>query len=89
VVNTRAVLPSVEAWASGGVRTGLHAAKLFALGADRVGYAQPALKAALEGAVALDAWMALQEYELKVALFCTGSRTIGELRAQEGVWSKE
>ncbi len=67
-------------WASGGVRSGLDAAKLLALGADRVGYAQPALSAALESEQALLHWMALQEFELKVALFCTGSRTLGELR---------
>lgn len=80
VVNTRAVLPSVEAWASGGVRTGLDAAKLIALGARRVGFARPALEAALEGPESLRTWMELREFELKVALFCTGCRTPEELR---------
>ena len=74
-------------WASGGVRSGLDSAKLIALGAQRVGYAQPALQAALAGEEALSAWMEQQEFELRVALFCTGSATPADLRKKEGVWS--
>lgn len=73
-------LPRLELWASGGVRSGLDAAKLIALGAHRVGYAQPALAAALQGDEALERWMAQREYELRVALFCTGCATPAELR---------
>jgi isopentenyl-diphosphate delta-isomerase len=76
---------TIEVWASGGVRSGLDAAKLIALGADRVGYAKPALEAALAGEKALDHWMELQEFELKTALFCTGCRTPEALR-KEGKW---
>lgn len=78
-------ISSIEVWASGGVRSGLDAAKLIALGADRVGYAKPALEAALAGEKALDQWMELQEFELKTALFCTGCRTPEALR-KEGKW---
>lgn len=73
-------------WASGGVRSGLDAAKLIALGADRVGYAQPALQSALNGTEALDRWMQQQEFELRVALFCTGSKTPRVLREKEDSW---
>ncbi|MFT3736392.1 MAG: type 2 isopentenyl-diphosphate Delta-isomerase [Rhodocyclaceae bacterium] len=72
VLNARSALPRVECWASGGVRSGLDAAKLIALGAERVGYARPALEAALGGEERLDDWMAQQEHELRVALFCSG-----------------
>jgi isopentenyl-diphosphate delta-isomerase len=89
VVNARKVFgkssrSTTAIWASGGVRSGLDAAKLIALGAERVGYAKPALEAALEGEIALDRWMETQEYELRVAMFCTGSRTLQDLR-REGV----
>ncbi len=80
------MLSRSEIWASGGVRTGLDAAKLIALGAHRVGYAKPALEAALQGREALIGWMKQQEFELRVALFCTGSATPSTLRKKEGVW---
>jgi isopentenyl-diphosphate delta-isomerase len=69
-----------EVWASGGVRTGLDGAKLLALGATIVGLAQPILKAALKGAEELRRKMEGLEFELKCALFCTGSKNLSQLR---------
>lgn len=82
----RELLPQTEIWASGGVRSGLDAAKWVALGASQIGYAKPALGAALQGESALNRWMELQEYEFKIALFCTGCISPLALRGKEGVW---
>ncbi len=76
-------------WASGGVRSGLDAAKLIALGAERVGFARPALQAAMDGEDALLRWMEQQEHELRIALFCTGSGSPAELRNRQGAWHYE
>jgi isopentenyl-diphosphate delta-isomerase len=76
----RKILPkTTEVWASGGVRSGLDAAKLLALGANRVGFAKPALEAALLGDAELDAWMTKIEFELRLALYSSGYRTVKAL----------
>lgn len=71
--------PNCEIWGSGGVINGLNAAKLFALGATTVGFAKPMLEAALESAEQVNTRMVTIEYELKVAMFCTGSRVLSDL----------
>jgi isopentenyl-diphosphate delta-isomerase len=79
VRHATALKPSFEIWGSGGVVNGLNAAKLFALGATTVGYAKPMLAAALESAEHVSLCMQTIEYELKVAMFCTGSRVLSDL----------
>ena len=69
-----------QVWASGGVRSGLDAAKLVALGARHVGFAMPVIEAAMQGEDALNERLELFEFEMKTALFCTGARTITELQ---------
>ena len=79
---------SAQIWASGGVRSGLDAAKCVALGADKVGFAKPALEQALKGKAALLAWMERVEFEFKTALFCSGSANAEELRKDAATGAK-
>jgi isopentenyl-diphosphate delta-isomerase len=74
-----------EVWASGGIRSGCDAAKALALGADRVGIARSIIQAALRGEEVLEQTMSRLEYELKVALFCSGCRNIEEIKQNENV----
>ncbi len=80
VIDAVSLNPSFAVWGSGGVRNGLDAAKLFALGASAVGFAKPMLDVALDSALRVHELMQLIEYELQVALFCTGSRVLSELK---------
>jgi len=65
--------------ATGGVRSGLDAAKAIALGASLVGVARPLLAAALEGDQAVEAWITQFLEELRVAVFLTGGRAPSDL----------
>jgi len=66
--------------ASGGLRSGLDAAKAIWLGADLTGMALPFLEAATKGEEALTKFYELQEEALRIATFCAGYRSITELR---------
>lgn len=74
-----------QVWASGGVRSGLDAAKALAMGATLVGLAKPLIEAALVGEGELERRMQALEFELKTALFCTGTRTVAELQEKK-IW---
>jgi isopentenyl-diphosphate Delta-isomerase len=65
---------------SGGLRTGVDAAKAIALGAHLVGMAYPFLQAATESADAVVARIDRIVQELRIAMFCVGARSLGELR---------
>ena len=76
----RAGAPHLPLIASGGLRTGLDAAKALALGAGLAGFAGPLLKAAATGETeTLELLTALIE-ELRLAMFCCGASTISDLQ---------
>ena len=78
----RGVLPELPLIASGGIRTGLDAARALLLGADVVAVACPLLAPALESAEAAEAWLRTFIWELKVALFVGGYESVETLRGQ-------
>ena len=71
--------------ATGGIRSGLDAAKALALGATLVGVARPLLQAALEGDAAVEAWIGQFLQELRTIMFLTGSPDLATLRTRPRV----
>lgn len=74
-----------QIWASGGIRNGVDSAKCLALGARAVGIAQPLMKAAVMNEESVVRVMEKFDYELKVAMFCTGIKQIADFLHQK-VW---
>jgi len=66
--------------ASGGVRSGIDAAKAIALGASAVGLALPLLRFAVAGKEVLEENILTIIESLKTAMFLTGSKNLVELR---------
>jgi isopentenyl-diphosphate Delta-isomerase len=76
----RTIHPTIPLIASGGLRNGVDIAKAIALGADLAGLAWPFLKAANESSEALAMLVEILKAELMTVLFCTGCKTLINLR---------
>ncbi|MEM8604801.1 MAG: type 2 isopentenyl-diphosphate Delta-isomerase [Cyanobacteria bacterium P01_H01_bin.121] len=72
--------PDLPLIASGGLKDGIDIAKCLALGAQLGGLARPFLQAACESSEALQTQVELLLAELTTVLFCTGNRTVADLR---------
>ena len=77
--DVRATLPRMPLVASGGIRSGLDAAKAIALGAQVVAIAQPLLAPALESADAVVARLEGLIRALRVAMFACGAADLPAL----------
>ena len=80
LMEVRRTLPEMPLMASGGIRSGMDAAKALALGADVVAMARPLLAPAIESSSAdVDVLGGFIE-ELRICLHCAGAADLDELR---------
>ncbi len=80
LVTVREAAPNVPLIASGGLRSGIDAAKAIALGADAVGIGWPLLKPATQSAAASVDYLEEIIEVLRIAMFCTGTPNINKLK---------
>ncbi|MBU5594737.1 type 2 isopentenyl-diphosphate Delta-isomerase [Amphibacillus sp. MSJ-3] len=85
LVTVRKIVDDTAVFASGGMKTGVDAAKAIALGADFVGFARSLLQDAIESADAVIEVLATRELELQMAMFGLGIATIEDLKQTDRV----
>lgn len=88
IVSVRKRLPEALVIASGGLASGVDAAKAVALGADLAGFGRSLLAGAAQGdplhrLEAVHAQLARIEFELRAAMFGAGAGSLHELRGSE------
>ena len=84
----RQTLPGMPLVASGGIRSGVDAAKALAMGADVVALARPLLAPAIESAAAVVDVLGGFIEELRMCLHCCGVADLEALR-RIGATSRE
>ena len=85
IVSVREQVTDIPVIASGGMETGLEAAKAIAIGSDMVGFARSILREATESVEQLIDLMETRELELQMAMFGLGVGSIDELKQTERV----
>src|SRR5690625_18804 len=80
IVSVKSELDNVPVVASGGMKTGVDAAKAITLGADMIGFARQLLQAATESAEAVVRTMDQIEFELKMTMFGIGAKDLAALK---------
>lgn len=80
LASVRSQLPDAPLVASGGMKTGVDAAKAITIGADVIGYARHLLQAATESAESVVQTMEQLELELKMTMFGIGAVNLQELK---------
>jgi isopentenyl-diphosphate delta-isomerase len=78
--SVRNKLSDIPLVASGGMKTGVDAAKAITIGADIIGFARQLLQAATESAENVITTMDQIELELKMTMFGIGVKTLDELK---------
>lgn len=76
ICQCKGILPLI---ASGGIRTGLDAAKALSAGANLVGFALPVLGPATESAIEVEKTILRLAEELRAAMFLTNSKRVSDL----------
>ena len=89
IVSVREKIGDQSIVASGGMYTGLDAAKSIALGANIVGFGRSILKEATQSVEDVITVMETKELELRMAMFGIGAATITELQNSDRVQYKE
>ena len=80
IVSVKSQLPKTPIVASGGMKTGLDAAKAITIGADIVGFARTLLQAATESVESVIEVMDQIEFEMKMTMFGIGAIDLEALK---------